>query len=135
MSRLNPIYQGKKLGAWLLDLSTVVTKGFPLRLPFLSDANPRILPKSTRIGHPFGICIRASTIFGENCSVAQGVTIGYLNPQEPTRSKTIIGNNVLIGANSLILGNVRVGDNCKIGAGAIVLKDVPPNTTVTGIWK
>jgi len=42
----------------------------------------------------------------------------------------MIGNNVLIGANALILGPVTIGDGAKIGAGAIVVKDVPPHATV-----
>ena len=46
-----------------------------------------------------------------------------------------IGNNVDIGANAIIIGDIKVGDNVKIGAGTIVLQDVPANTTVVGIYK
>lgn len=79
------------------------------------------------ISHGFSTIIAAKSI-GENCMINQQVTIGYgNNPIPPT-----IGDNVRIGANSTIIGNIKIGNNSKIGAGAIVVKDVPENCTVIG---
>ena len=69
---------------------------------------------------------------GENCVLFHGVTLGgtghYLDKRHPT-----IGNNVLIGAYSTLLGPIQVGDNVKIGANTTIInRDVPPNCTVVG---
>ncbi len=104
-----------------------IKKGFPIATAFLCDIPIQDMPRTTRIGHPFGIVVSPSTVFGENCVIYQNVTIGS--------GEIIIGNNVLIGAGSIILGNIKIGDNAKVGAGAIVLKNVPENKTVVGIWK
>ena len=80
------------------------------------------------IAHPVGTVIMAKRI-GRNCSIITNVTIGLRNKWEfPT-----IGDNVFIGAGARILGNVTVGDGAKIGANAVVIKDVPPGTTVVGV--
>ena len=62
----------------------------------------------------------------------QGVTLGGTGKEQGKRHPTI-GNNVLVGAGAKILGSFTIGDNCKIGAGSVVLKDVPPNSTVVGV--
>ncbi len=82
------------------------------------------------IQHGFGTRIGCAKM-GRNCQVWQGVTIGK------TRSgldqpRPVIGNNVKIYANSLVLGGITVGDNAIIGAASVVLKSVPPNCTVVG---
>lgn len=83
-----------------------------------------------------GIVIRGAAEIGENCDIRHGVNIIQRHLDDPmeTQSATI-GNNVLLGANCVILGPVQIGDNAKIGAGAIVLKDVPAGATITGVWK
>lgn len=74
------------------------------------------------------IVINNGCHIGENCTIFQGVTIGS------ARGKGIptIGNNVVICANSSIIGNIKVGDNVMIGAGAVVTKDIPDNAVVVG---
>jgi len=62
---------------------------------------------------------------GDNCTIYHNVTIGSVNDKAP-----IIKNNVLIGTGAILLGEVTIGANSKIGAGSIVVKDVPPNSTV-----
>lgn len=60
--------------------------------------------------------------------IQHGVTIGETDAQEaPT-----IGEDVFIGARAIVLGNIKVGNHAKIGAGAVVVKDVPPGSTVVG---
>ncbi len=75
------------------------------------------------IAHYPGIVIGGGTQIGSNCTIFQNVTIGYRN------GFPIIGNNVFIGAGSIIIGPVKIGDDVKIGAGAIVINDVPIGST------
>ena len=82
------------------------------------------------IQHGFGTRIGCSKI-GRNCQVWQGVTIGKSRSgiEEP---RPVIGDNVKIYANSLVLGGITIGDNAIIGAASVVLKSVPANCTVVG---
>lgn len=91
------------------------------------------LPKSTKIAHPLGIVIHSDVKMGENCYLQQGLVLGQRSSEDP-RVPTI-GNNVIFGAHTIVIGGVRIGNNVKTGAGSIILKDVPDNTTVVGIWK
>lgn len=75
------------------------------------------------IAHYPGIVIGGGTQIGSNCTIFQNVTIGYRN------GFPVIGNNVFIGAGSIIIGPVKIGDDVKIGAGAIVINDVPNGST------
>lgn len=69
---------------------------------------------------------------GNNVTIYQGVTLGGTGKDVGKRHPTI-GNNVMIGSGAKVLGPINVGDNSKIGAGSVVVKDVPPFTTVTGV--
>ena len=83
--------------------------------------------KNLTLAHPYSITITKNAIIGENCFILQNVTIG--GSSEPI--KIVIGNNVSIGANSVILGGeITIGNNVKIGAGAFINKDIPDNCTV-----
>lgn len=79
------------------------------------------------IGHNTPIQINPGTIIGNNCNLSQFLTIGT-NHNTPA----IIGNNVYIGPNVCIVENVKIGDNVTIGAGSVVTKDLPSNSTVAG---
>ena len=83
------------------------------------------------IDHGMGVVIGETAIIGDYVKLFHGVTLGGVTSKKGKRHP-IIGNNVMIGANSIILGNIVVGDNARIGAGSVVLKDVEPNTTVVG---
>lgn len=72
-----------------------------------------------------GIYISRYASIGADCRIYQNVTIG-----ETERVAPKIGNNCLIGAGSVIIGNVKIGDHVKIGAGAVVCTDVPAHCTV-----
>lgn len=88
--------------------------------------------KDLFIDHGTGIVIGETAIIGDNVMIFHGVTLGTTGKEIGKRHPTI-GNNVLIGANATILGNLNIGDNAKVGAGAVVVKDVKKNTTVTGV--
>lgn len=84
------------------------------------------------IDHGMGIVIGETAEIGNNCTIYQGVTLGGTGKDKGKRHPTI-GNNVLIGAGAKVLGPFKVGDNVQIGANAVVLKEIPPDCTVTGI--
>lgn len=93
-----------------------------------------IIGKNLFIDHGAGIVIGETCIIGNNCTIYHGVTLGGTGKEKIKRHPTI-GNNVMIGAGAIILGNIYIGDNAKIGAGSIILKDVDKNKTVVGIYK
>lgn len=80
-----------------------------------------------QIGHGYGIVINPYTIIGNNVNVCQFVNIGSSNGRYAT-----IGDNVYIGPMTCIVGGIRIGNNVTIGAGSIVVKDIPDNATVAG---
>lgn len=78
--------------------------------------------------HGFSTIVVAESI-GENCLIAQQVTIGYAGENElPT-----IGDRVNIGAGAKVIGRVRIGDDASIGANAVVIRDVPAGAVVGGV--
>lgn len=98
-----------------------------------ADIHPgATIGKGFFIDHATGVVIGETTIIHDNVSIFQGVTLGGVSTSKKKRHPTI-GNNVTIGANASVLGDITIGDNVKIGAGSVVVKDVPPNTTVVGI--
>lgn len=88
--------------------------------------------KSLFIDHGMGVVIGETAIIGDNVLLYQGVTLGGTGLIKGRRHPTI-GNNVVIGAGAKILGNISIGDNAYIGANAVVIKDVPANSTVVGV--
>lgn len=82
--------------------------------------------------HYGSIVINPASIVGTNCLIYQGVTIGSKRRGKKTEAP-IIGNNVILGAGSKVLGNVIIGNNVVVGANAVVTKDIPDNATVVGI--
>ncbi|MDR0838684.1 MAG: serine O-acetyltransferase [Oscillospiraceae bacterium] len=84
------------------------------------------------IDHGTGIIIGETAELGDDVLLYQGVTLGGTGKDTGKRHPTI-GNNVLIGAGAKILGPFKVGDNSRIAAGAVVLKEVPPESTAVGV--
>ena len=84
------------------------------------------------IDHAMGVVIGETTIVGDNCVLYQGVTLGGTGKDTGKRHPTL-GNNVLIGAGTKVLGPVYIGDNARIGAGSVVLKNLPANCTAVGV--
>lgn len=88
--------------------------------------------KNLFIDHGMGVVIGQTAEIGDDVVIFHGVTLGGTGKEKGKRHPTI-GNNVMIGAGSKILGNIKIGDNCKIGANAVVLKDIEDDKTVVGI--
>ena len=88
--------------------------------------------KGLFIDHGSGVIIGETAIIGDNCTLYQGVTLGGTGKDSGKRHPTL-GNNVMVGSGAKILGPFTIGDNSKIGAGSVVLKEVPPNSTVVGV--
>ncbi len=84
------------------------------------------------IDHGMGIIIGETTQIGDDVTIYQGVTLGGTGKDTGKRHPTI-GNRVLISSGAKVLGPFKVGDDVKIGAGSVVLKEVPPGCTVVGI--
>jgi serine O-acetyltransferase len=84
------------------------------------------------IDHGDGVVIGETTEIGSDVLIYQGVTLGGTGKEKGKRHPTI-GNNVVIGTGAKVLGNITIGDHVKIGAGSVVIKPVPPHSTVVGI--
>ena len=83
------------------------------------------------IDHGMGVVIGETTEIGDYVTLFQGVTLGGTGKERGKRHPTL-GNHVVVGAGAKVLGGIRIGDNVKIGANAVVLRSVPPNSTVVG---
>lgn len=84
------------------------------------------------IDHGNGVIIGETAKIGNNVTMYQGVTLGGTGKEQGKRHPTI-GDNVMISAGAKVLGSFTVGEGSKIGAGSVVLKEVPPNSTVVGV--
>ena len=84
------------------------------------------------IDHGMGVVIGETAVIGDNVTLFQGVTLGGTGKERGKRHPTL-GNNVVIGAGAKVLGNIVIGEGSYIGANAVVIKEVPPNSTVVGI--
>jgi len=84
------------------------------------------------IDHATGVVIGETTIIGNDVTIYQGVTLGGVSSEKGKRHPTV-GDRVVIGANATVLGNITIGNDVRIGAGSVVVKDVPNNSTVVGV--
>jgi serine O-acetyltransferase len=84
------------------------------------------------IDHGMGVVVGETTIIGDDVLLYQGVTLGGTGKETGKRHPTI-GNKVVIGSGARVLGNITIGENSRIGAGSVVLRDVPDNSTVVGV--
>lgn len=84
------------------------------------------------IDHGMGVVIGETTVIGDNCTIYQNVTLGGTGKDKGKRHPTI-GNNVMIGSGAKVLGPFTVGSNSKIAANAVVLSEVPENSTCVGV--
>jgi len=117
-------------------------RGFRLPARFLSQVSRfwtgiEIHPGATIgrrvfIDHGMGVVIGETAIVGDDVTLYHGVTLGGTSLQKKKRHPTL-GNGVVVGNTSSILGDIVVGDNSRVGAGSVVLRDVPPDSTVVGV--
>lgn len=84
------------------------------------------------IDHGSAVVIGETAEVGDNCTLYQGVTLGGTGKDVGKRHPTL-GNNVMVGAGAKILGPFKIGDNSKIAANAVVLEEIPPDSTAVGI--
>jgi len=84
------------------------------------------------IDHGMGVVIGETSIVGDDVTLYQGVTLGGTGKEHGKRHPTV-EDNVVVGGGAKILGNITVGKNCRIGAGSVVLRNVPENSTVVGV--
>lgn len=84
------------------------------------------------IDHGMGVVIGETCEIGDNVTVFQGVTLGGTGKEKGKRHPTI-KDNALIATGAKVLGSITIGENSKIGAGSVVLKEVPANSTVVGV--
>jgi len=84
------------------------------------------------VDHGMGVVIGETAIVGDDVTLYQGVTLGGTGKELGKRHPTI-EDNVVVGGGAKILGNITVGKNCRIGAGSVVLRSVPENSTVVGV--
>jgi serine O-acetyltransferase len=84
------------------------------------------------IDHGMGVVIGETTEIGDNVTLYQGVTLGGVSLKKEKRHPTL-RDNVVVGAGAKVLGPFEVGENSRIGANSVVVKEVPPNSTVVGI--
>ena len=95
------------------------------------------LPCEVEIGHNFvidhfgGIVISGYSKFGNNCRIRNGVVVGLRRVDQPCAP--VIGNNVDIGAGAKLLGPIIIGNDVVVGANAVVICDVPDNSIAVGI--
>ena len=88
--------------------------------------------KGVFIDHGMGVIIGETAEVGDGCTIYQNVTLGGTGKEVGKRHPTI-GKNVLIGCGAKVLGPFKVGDNSKIAANAVVLSEVPPDSTCVGV--
>lgn len=98
------------------------------------------IPVKTRIGrgltlfHGTGLVVNGFCVIGERCVLRHGVTIGNtLRADGSTSGVPIVGDDVEFGANSIVLGHVRIGSGARIGAGEVVVRDVPDGGVAIGV--
>ena len=100
---------------------------------FNVDIHPNAkIGKGIMADHASGVVIGETAKIGDYSSLFHGVTLGGVGSEKGQRHPQI-GKNVMLSANSTIVGNIKIGDNVKIGAGSVVLNDIPENSTAVGV--
>jgi serine O-acetyltransferase len=84
------------------------------------------------IDHGMGVVIGETSVIGDDVLLYQGVTLGGTGHEQGKRHPTL-GNHVAVGSGATILGNIRIGDWVKVGAGSVVVRPAPDQSTVVGV--
>ncbi|CAN7272411.1 serine O-acetyltransferase [Rhizobium rhizogenes] len=128
--------QTHRLAHWLLNRGR---RDFALYLQsrsssvFQTDINPGArIGKGIFLDHATGLVVGETAVIGDNVSILHGVTLGGTGKEGSDRHPKI-AHGVLIGAGAKILGNIQIGHCSRVAAGSVVLKEVPPKTTVAGV--
>ena len=100
---------------------------YGIEIPYTASIGRRVI-----IEHQHGIVIHGASVIGDDCIIRQGVTLGIRDERFLDHAPKL-GNGVSIGAGAKLLGQINVGDHVKIGANAVVLDDLPDDSTAVGI--
>jgi serine O-acetyltransferase len=133
-------------GLWALFFHRIAHSLYKIGLRFLPrfisaiglflttiDIHPAAtLGRRVFIDHGVGVVIGETAVIGDDVIIYQQVTLGGVSTSKGKRHPTL-GNNVVIGAGSKVLGNIHIGENSKVGANSVVVKDVPADSTAIGI--
>ena len=99
-----------------------------IELRFKTSVGPGL-----RLFHGQGLVVHEGTVIGADCALRQSTTIGNKTLADGSASACpVLGDGVDVGANAVIIGAIKIGDRAVIGAGAVVVKDVPPGAVVAG---
>jgi len=126
-----------RYGVWPSPLRKIFSFIYKILFKFTQIVTGIELPCEATVGHNFvidhfgGIVISGYARFGDNCRIRNGVTVGLRRVEDKRAPQ--IGNNVDIGAGAKILGPITIGDNVLIGANAVVIRDVPANSIAAGV--
>jgi serine O-acetyltransferase len=85
------------------------------------------------ITHPVGVVVGSRVKIGKNCTIMQGVNLGEKWADRCGKQVPIIGDDVILGAGSMVLGGVEIGDGVTVGANSVVMESIPPHRVVAGI--
>ncbi len=100
---------------------------------FSVDIHPAcVMGKGIMFDHATGIVVGETSVIDDNVSILQQVTLGGTGNEQGDRHPKI-RSGVLVAAGAKVLGNITIGEGARIGAGSVVLRDVPPHTTVVGV--
>jgi serine O-acetyltransferase len=92
------------------------------------------LGRRLMIDHGMGVVIGETAVVGNDVTLYQGVTLGGTGSDHVSRKRhPTLCDGVFVGNNANVLGDIRIGENSRVGAGSVVLRDVPPNSTVVGV--
>ena len=112
------------LARWLSQVSRLLTG---------IEIHPgALIGRRVFIDHGLGVVIGETAVVGDDVTLYQGVTLGGTGKEHGKRHPTLL-ENVVVGGGAKILGNIIVGRNCRIGAGSVVLRNVPDDSTVVGV--
>src|SRR3989338_2039139 len=127
-------------GLWAIWIHRLAHFLYKLRIPFIPRLISQIMRILTQIeihpgaqigrrlfiDHGAGVVIGETAVIGNDVTIYQGVTLGGTGGERGKRHPTI-GNNVVLGAGAIVLGNITIGDASRVGAGAVITKSVPPD--------
>lgn len=102
-----------------------------MRLKYGLEIFTKNIGEGLYIGHAYNITVNKNVVIGKNCNIHKGVTIGQEN-RGKRKGTPIIGNEVWIGINAVIVGNINVGDNVLIAPNSYINCDIPSNSIVMG---
>jgi serine O-acetyltransferase len=105
---------------------------FRKKVVFGIDLGQASIGEGFYIAHHGTIVVNPQVVIGKNCNISQGVTIGKANTG-PKAGVPVLGDFVYIGPGAKIFGNIRIGNNVAIGANSVVTTDVPDNGVVVGV--